>query len=357
MSTGEQGRWRRLSGLWRRQAFAAMPLSGLAPNRGEGNARECAPRWIAGVEVEGRQSDALLMLPGERISYCLQVPRGAEFQAAVSLLPRERDQGAAVAEFEVSARAGGGRCRAQRVLVQASDSADAPRWQNVCAALGDLAGEEIDLTLSVLPSAQAGAHEARAVWGTPAVIWRKPWTQIWSAAIQYARVHGLRGFLRRILGGTPAAPPTPEGAAEVAVAHLPRELAFKAAAADTRRLLADDAQGKRVLVMDDRTAEESAAAGGRTEAMVGLLAEAGCVVTLVKRHVEQAAAARLTVRGAEVFGNESYRPHEVIAARTGLYDTVIVGPGARSLELLNVARQWLPDALLVFDAAGLPLEM
>jgi O-antigen biosynthesis protein len=119
----------------------------------------------------------------------------------------------------------------------------------------------------------------------------------------------------------------------------------------------DRRQGKRVLVMDDQIPAPYLGSGfPRACKMLEFLAELGFIVTFVpvnERTPHQPTTHRLQQLGIEVFYGNGFSPEAVFRSRSGFYDVVLISRPHNGARFLGHARQWFPNALLVYDAEAM----
>jgi glycosyltransferase involved in cell wall biosynthesis len=110
-------------------------------------------------------------------------------------------------------------------------------------------------------------------------------------------------------------------------------------------------------VLDDQIPAPHLGSGSpRTFAMLELLADLGLVVTVVPltvRTAHQPATDHLQQLGIEVFHGAGWNPRDLLRARAGHYDVVIVSRPHNGAKFLPLARQSFADARLVYDAEAL----
>lgn len=110
-----------------------------------------------------------------------------------------------------------------------------------------------------------------------------------------------------------------------------------------------------VLVCDEWVPTDDRDAGSlRMTWILKLLVDMGCQVTLFPRNRfgRQPYTARLQEAGVEV--HHGAQPFASFAEeRAGLYDVVLVSRPDVGVELLDDARRWFPDALLLYDTVDL----
>jgi GT2 family glycosyltransferase/SAM-dependent methyltransferase len=119
----------------------------------------------------------------------------------------------------------------------------------------------------------------------------------------------------------------------------------------------DRRTGRRVLVMDDQIPAVHLGSGfPRAHRLLEFLCDLGLVVTFLplgNMSAHEPTTNRLQQLGVEVFYRNDLNPDEVLRARAGYYDVVIVSRPHNGARYLGGVRKLFPDALLVYDAEAL----
>lgn len=119
----------------------------------------------------------------------------------------------------------------------------------------------------------------------------------------------------------------------------------------------DKREGKRVLVINDQIPAPYLGSGfPRDNKMLEYLSQLGYVVTFVptaSRAAWQPSTEQLQQMGIELFYGNSFSIEELLRARTGLYDIVIISRPHNGERFLKLARQAFPKARLIYDAEAL----
>ncbi len=133
-----------------------------------------AIRWIAPVTIAGDTRDSLLTHPPAWITHRLALPPRPTFRAFVALHPDmwQRNQGGL--EFRIFALSrSGGRSVARSLRIHPARHPHHRRWIEFVVDLDEVAGQEVDLTLSASVPSGATAEFAWAIWGEPMILSRK----------------------------------------------------------------------------------------------------------------------------------------------------------------------------------------
>jgi GT2 family glycosyltransferase/glycosyltransferase involved in cell wall biosynthesis len=230
---------RRVDGLrelWFRTAWDRVPFRALTPVPGEPDQANA-----------GGAADV-----PHRVSYRFTVPPRACFRTRVSPLP---DAGTGQGDMSVSVASGSSGLVVTRHwpgprLEPGGARTRAEFWVDLRA----FADQQVELTFSSSVGAVRAGEWPLAVWGDPAILSRRPASDVWALYAGYVRLYGVRGALSRrrlaagsgVLAGSRGAQPQAVLAADLA--------AGESSATSVRSFLEQSWKDKLKLFLDDPSA-------------------------------------------------------------------------------------------------------
>jgi len=161
-----------------------------------------AVRWLGPLEVAGETRDALFCHPTSHVVYEFMAPARARVVAYCALLPEvwAKNQGG----IEFSLTVSGPRREAQVTRTLRSKPGRRRRdrrWRRLMVAVPGKAPHRVEVTLETRIPAGEAPDWAWAVWGEPALEWRRSLVEIASLArpvFRLVRDSGVRLALRRL---------------------------------------------------------------------------------------------------------------------------------------------------------------
>jgi GT2 family glycosyltransferase len=164
-------------GLWRllRHQSRVCRHFPIAGRRRDPTGGADAARWLGLVRIGNRSHHALLCPPPGAVTYRLLAAPRSTVEAWCGFLPADAVTNRSSVEFVITARVDGlGSSLTRRLRLDPPRSRSDERWHRLALALGNVAPQTIELTLSTRLAEGGGDGPASAIWGEPQLKWRRP---------------------------------------------------------------------------------------------------------------------------------------------------------------------------------------